>query len=120
MFKLRPKSKLKTSYGLLKCHKPSPHPMRPIVSSIGSLSSGAENYIKTILQKFDKGRFSLQSTLQFTNFVKENSTNFDYITSFDVESLYPKVNLDLKLKHIVDKVYSDPSYFFAEEKMMRV
>ena len=43
--KLKPIPALKSAYGLLKMHKKVPYPVRPIVSSLNLLVSGAEGFI---------------------------------------------------------------------------
>ena len=43
-WQMRPIPSLKSAYGLLKMHKAEPFPVRPIVSSLNSITSGAEDY----------------------------------------------------------------------------
>ena len=92
-YSLRPIQSLKRAYGLLKVHKPD-RPLRPIVSSLNSLTSGAENFLMKILSKFKtEFKFSLENSESFRNFVPENKENFDHCVSFVIVSMYPNVNL---------------------------
>jgi len=50
-FRTRPSDKLKRGYGVIKYHKPE-KPLRPIISSINSVTEGAEIYLKKILSPF--------------------------------------------------------------------
>ena len=41
LLSMRPKPSIKKSYGLLKCHKEEPYPLRPIISNLNSIFGGA-------------------------------------------------------------------------------
>ena len=64
-WRLEKNEKLKSGYGLLKIHKEN-HPLRPIVSSMNTLTSNSESYI---LEKIsfieEKLKYSIKSTLEF-------------------------------------------------------
>ena len=75
-FKLTPIPALKSAYGLLKMHKKDPYPVRPIVSSLNSLVSGAEEYLLPILEKFlPECKYSLESTKAFTEYIMKNRSS---------------------------------------------
>ena len=116
-FKLTPIPALKSAYGLLKMHKKDPYPVRPIVSSLNSLVSGAEEYLLPILEKFlPECKYSLESTKAFTEYVMKNRSSFylprSKILSFDVSKLFPSVDLELVIKHIISTIYKSPKSFF--------
>ena len=114
-YSLRPIQSLKRAYGLLKVHKPD-RPLRPIVSSLNSLTSGAENFLMKILSKFKtEFKFSLENSENFRNFVLENRENFDHCVSFDIVSMYPNINLNKTLDYITNKIYTNPAIYFEEQ-----
>ena len=47
-YRTAPVENLKRAYGIPKNHKPG-RPLRPIVSSINSITCGAEEYLKTLI-----------------------------------------------------------------------
>ena len=115
--KLTPIPALKSAYGLLKMHKKEPFPVRPIVSSLNSLVSGAEEFLLPILEKFlPDCKYSLESTKAFTEFFMVERQKFylprSKILSFDVSKLFPSVDLDIVVKHIVSKIYKSPKSYF--------
>ena len=116
-WKMRPIPSLKSAYGLLKMHKPEPFPVRPIVSSLNSLTSGGEDYLLPILEKFlPECVYSVESTKSFSEyFLKERSKFYlprSQVLSFDVKSLFPSVDLDFVIDHVVSTIYKNPSSYF--------
>ena len=115
--KLKPIPSLKSAYGLLKMHKAEPFPLRPIVSSLNSLVSGAEDYIIPILEKFlPECKYSIESTKSFTSYFMANRQKFylprSQILSFDVSKLFPSVDLDMVIKHVITTIYKSPKSYF--------
>ena len=79
--------------------------------------SGAEEYLLPILEKFlPECKYSLESTKAFTEYVMKNRSSFylprSKILSFDVSKLFPSVDLDLVIKHIISTIYKSPKTFF--------
>ena len=116
---ITPNYALKAAYGIIKRHKPN-HPLRPIVSSKNSITSGIESYFVKILNKLlPKIKYSFKSTQDFKKKFLIHRAKFnpktDWIISFDVESMYPSIPLDRIIPKIVDIIYSDPKNFFESE-----
>ena len=115
--KLKPIPALKSAYGLLKMHKKMPYPVRPIVSSLNSLVSGAEEFLLPILEKFlPECKYSLESTKSFTEYFLSERSKFylprSQILSFDVSKLFPSVDLEFVIEHIVNVIYKSPKSYF--------
>ena len=114
--KLRPINKSKIAYGVLKRHKEN-HPIRPIISSLNSITSNAEVFLQKILQKFDT-TYSLSSSKEFSKSFLEARKNFkktDKIESFDVKSLYPSVNVYYTIDVIIKEIFKSKKsmkYYF--------
>ena len=116
-WQMRPIPSLKSAYGLLKMHKAQPYPVRPIVSSLNSITSGAEDYLLPILEKFlPKCVYSVESTKSFSEFFLRERSKFylprSQILSFDVKSLFPSVDLDFVIEHVIETIYKNPSEYF--------
>ena len=83
-------------YGLPKLHKPN-IPMRPIVSSSGSLTYELSNYLTTMLKPLtDESRHKLLSTEDFINTIKTIQIPDNH--PFDVKSLFTSIALQLALQ----------------------
>ena len=113
--------KIKSSFGLLKVHKPEPHPLRPIIGSPGSLTSGIENWIYSIISKIIPNlKYSCASTKEFKDaFTKISSkiTNEHCIWSADIVSMYPNINITNAIDVIIETVYKDPTIYFEPEDL---
>ena len=83
-------------YGLVKTHKPN-NPIRPIISSVGSVSYKLSKYLAKLLSPFVgtvSDSFILNSE-DLTNKIKTLNLNYRYkLVSFDVKSLFTNVPLD--------------------------
>ena len=105
-YSIKPNHRLKSAYGLIKRHKEN-HPIRPIISSKNSLTSGAELFVLSILKKFPT-KFSLNSSRDFKDKFINERKNIDKnhkIASFDVKSLYPSVNVGFTVSYIIKEIY---------------
>ena len=90
--------------------------MRPIVSSLNSITSGAESYLHDLITPIVKNcKYSLNSTIELKKRFLEiqgfNSVEYE-IVSYDCVSLYTSINIDLVLEHILEIVYEKPEEFF--------
>ena len=64
-YKIKPTHSIKKSYGLAKNHKIN-IPLRPIVSSLNSITSGAESYLHNLISPIVKTcKYSVNSTIEF-------------------------------------------------------
>ena len=114
---LAPYEQLKQCYGIIKKHKIN-SPIRPIVSSIGSITIGCEEYILGIIGKFNlECEYSLESTKDFKTFLMSNRNKFDEkihsLSSIDARNLYPSINLQKVIEFIVEKIYNQPDHYFG-------
>ena len=118
-YKIEPIDSIKKAYGLAKNHKPN-IPVRPIVSSLNSITSGAESYLQELISPITKScKFSVESTMEFKKRFLEisgfNSQEYEVVI-YDSVSLYTSINIDLVLEYILDQIYSDPIKFFPPDK----
>ena len=118
LFKLRPNECLKRAYGILKKQKIG-EPLRPIVSSVNSVTAGAEEYLLNIIQPLlDKCTYSLKSTKHFKEEFLAHRHKFDSqnmeCVSFDAKSLFTCVNVRRTVKYICDIIYQKPDEYFKE------
>ena len=117
-YKIKPIENLKRGYGIIKNHKNN-LPLRPIVASINSITSGVEEYLKELISPINKAcKFSVDSTLsfktkfvEFTNSGRFNSEEYE-IVSYDCQSLYTSININRVLNFILNFIYADTSLFF--------
>ena len=91
-------------YGLPKVHKDG-CPIRPIVSSINTVSYNVAKFLVDILQPVSTNQFTCKNTLSFVNDLK--SRNFDscFLASFDVESLFTNVPLNETINICIDRLH---------------
>ena len=99
-------------------------PLRIIVSSLNSICSGAENYLKNILQNFlPECKHSIESIKKFKTWFMQERKKFeksDYqIVTLDVVKLYPSVDIEFTLKHIIKK-FMKIQKFFSKNFLMKM
>ena len=114
---INPKESLERGYGILKNHKPG-IPLRPIVSSINSITVGGEQYLHNLMAPIvKKCKFSLNSTKDFKEKIlkipKFDTNNFEVVT-FDCVSLYTSVDLKLVIDKIINTIYENEDNFFKK------
>ena len=115
-YKMKPRVKLKSGYGLIKLHREN-EPLRPIISSRDTLTVGSEEFLIPFLRKITTV-YSLKSTRDFKLKFCEKRDSFretDVCASFDVTKLYPSVDVPFVIKGIVDRIYKSKgstNYFF--------
>ena len=109
--KNKPVLKLKVGYGLGKTHKDTfleENQMRPIVSSVGSLTTNFQkNFLGPVLSTF-KAKFTVKSSKEFALWFKSENfdiTQCDYV-SLDICKLYPSVDTQLLIKFLEDHIYN--------------
>ena len=115
-----PTETLKRGYGLIKNHKIG-LPLRPIISSCSTLTTGFETYLQELIALINKScKFSVDSTLTFkTNFfdfIQTVKVNFEVhvVVSYDCQSLFTSINIKRVLKYILDIIYGDTKKFFPK------
>ena len=96
MTRLKPADGIKSSYGILKLHKESA-PLRPIITSYGSVTSNAEKFLLDLIRPIrDMCTYSVKNIQgSKENFLK-NRHKFvigqHIICSFDASSLFTSIN----------------------------
>ena len=114
-YRTAPMENLKRGFGIPKNHKPG-RPLRPIISSINSITVGAEEYLKQLIDPIvKKCKYSISSSKEFkSKFIKID--NFDSsefeLVSFDAASLYTSINISKVVKFIVNYIYENIETFF--------
>ncbi len=106
-------------YGTAKMHKLSNDdeknmtnvdklPLRPIVSNIGTATYKLSKYLAELLAPLGKSRYTVSSTEEFVNKVKEMRPRSNQtMISFDVVSLFTNVPLEKTIDIILRKVYQE-------------
>ena len=117
---IQPCDSIKKSYGVLKMHKIG-HPFRPIVSSLNTVTSGAEAYIQNVFKPMiSECTYSIDSIKTFKlNFLKNRdkfNESIHEIVSFDVVQLFPNINVKRVITNIIDKIYKNKKFYFKERK----
>ena len=97
-------------YGLPKIHKPDT-PLRPIVSSCGSVTYGLPKELAKILKSLEgKVPHHINSTQDFVEQVKHITlAPGECLSSYDVSALFTSVPIDPALKIIKDLLVKDPT-----------
>ena len=95
-------------YGLPKIHKTG-IPLRPIISSRGSVTYGVAKVLTRVLKPLvGNSPYYIQSTGDFVNKAKGNTLQLgECLTSYDVTALYISVPIDPTLKIIKDLLEKD-------------
>ena len=95
-------------YGLPKVHKTG-NPLRPIVSSRGSVTYGVAKVLSKVLKPLvGKFAYQIQSTSDFVNRAKGLTLQLgECLTSYDVTSFFTSVPIDPALKIIKDILEKD-------------
>ena len=114
---ISPRESLKRGYGIPKNHKTGV-PLRPIVSSINSITVGGEQYLHNLIAPIvKKCKFSLNSTQdfksKFSKIPKFDNNEFE-VVSFDCVSLYTSIDLPLVINKIIDTIYENEDNFFQK------
>ena len=102
-------------FGLAKVHKLKSDtdtveqlPLRPVISNIGTATYELSKYLASLLQPIAKSRFSVESTKDFVQKIREKKIEDGYeMISFDVVSLFTSVPLDFTIDLILKKVYDE-------------
>ena len=97
-------------YGLPKVHKAN-MPLRPIVSSVGSITYNCAKYLSSVLSPLvGKNGHAIQNSKHFAEVMKEKTIEDDEILiSYDVTALFTSVPTDKALAYIKARLESDSS-----------
>ncbi|XP_072037657.1 uncharacterized protein [Amphiura filiformis] len=96
-------------YGLPKIHKAEPIPVRPIVSSIGSITYNLAKYAAEILGPLvGKSPHNIKNTQDFVNQIKGiKLRESETITSYDVSALFICIPPDFAIKVVTECLKND-------------
>ena len=101
---IKPYHSIKKGHGILKIHKPG-MPMRPIINSKFSITSGSEKYILKLIQPLIKEcEYTLNSTLAFNDKFEKivpKFTNFYEVVLFDATSLLTSINVSRVVDYMI-------------------
>ena len=99
-------------YGLPQIHKTG-NPLRPIVSSRGSVTHGVANVLSKVLKSLvGKSLHNIQSTGDFVNKAKRFTLQLgECLSSYDVTSLFTSVPIDSALNIIKDPLEKDEKLY---------
>ena len=93
---IKPYHSIKKGHGILKVHKPG-MPLRPIINSMFSITSGAEKYILNIIKPIvDQCSFSVPSTMLFTEKFEKFSPKFNRfheVVGFEAVNIFTSINV---------------------------
>ena len=93
-------------YGLVKTHKPN-NPVRPIISSIGSITYRLSKYLVHLLNPIigTISNSNVKNNVDLVDRLNNLNLNFDFkIVSFDVTSLFTKVPVDDLLEFLKEEL----------------
>ena len=93
-------------YGLVKTHKIN-NPIRPIISSVGSVSYNLSKWLVKILTPLvgNISNTNVKNNVDFINKLTSLNLNFDFnMVSFDVVSLFTKVPVDDLLEYLEEEL----------------
>ena len=91
---------------LCKVHKQG-HPLRPVVSMVGTSAYGLAKYLDKVIKPFIPSTYMVSSTSSFIEKVKNFVFgNNDVLVSFDVVSLFTNVPLSETIDLITNYIYS--------------
>ena len=99
-------------YGLPKIHKPE-RPLRPITSSISSLTYAVCKHLVFTLSPFRKNGFSVKNNSEFVQKIQQHTpgqhtvARDEIMVSFDVKSLFTSIPVDLSLTIANEKLQKD-------------
>ena len=102
---------MKSAYGILKIHK-NGNPLRPIVSSLNSLTSNSEAFILEKISFIEKKlKYSIKSTLEFKERFSKQSNNLNFkkykIMSWDVKDLFTNIDVDLTIEFLIKFIFDN-------------
>ena len=98
------------SYGLPKVHKPN-MPLRPIVSSVGSITyDSAKCMAKVLSPLVGQTEHHVKNSKHFATVISDKTVNDDEIlVSYDVSALFTSVPVDKALQVIQERLSNDTS-----------
>lgn len=99
-------------YGLPKIHKPDV-PLRPILSSIGTLPYNIAKFLVPLLRPISSGVHMVSDTFSFINELLCSNFPTDNLVmaSFDIKSLFTNIPLDETIDIIVNRLFNNSTHF---------
>ena len=114
--KIDPIESLKKGFGIVKLHRTGA-PLRPIISSFNSLTSGSEQFFLNLIKPLiSKCEFSVNSTKSFKEqfcAIKEKfNPQIHEVVSFDATALYTNIDVKRTVKYILKEIYQNVLDYF--------
>ena len=99
-------------YGLPKVHKAN-LPFRPILSAIGTHSYNLSKFLLSLLSPLLTSRYLLSGTFSFLDELRNSDldSNYVFMASFDINSLFTNVPLDETIDIIINRAFNNSSLF---------
>ena len=93
-------------YGLPKVHKEG-HPLRPILSAIGTANYNIAKYLVPILSPLTINEHTIKDSFHFISCLKDLNFANCTIASFDVKSLFTQIPLDETIDICMQELFKD-------------
>ena len=81
--------------------------LRPIISNIGTATYDLAKYLAKLLSPLSKSSYTVSSTNELVNILKNSSSTDCDLVSFDVTSLFTNFPLEYTIDVILRKVYEE-------------
>ena len=114
--KIDPTQAIKKGFGLVKLHRTNA-PLRPIISSFNTLTSGSEQYLLNLIKPIvAQCEFSINSTKSFKESFCAIKDTFNplihEVVSFDATALYTNIDIERTVNFIIKHIYQNVHDFF--------
>lgn len=93
-------------YGLPKVHKEN-HPLRPILSAIGTANYNIAKYLVPILAPITTNEFTLLDSFNFIHCLRNSHYPDSVMASFDIKSLFTQIPLDETMDICIQELFKD-------------
>ena len=118
-FLLQPTSSISKFYGKVKVHKAN-WPIRGICTGYSHMVSGPETYLRKLLKPLvNRCSYLVDSQLAFKNKFLAQKKKFvesqHEIVYFEINAMYPSINIPKVVKYIVTAVFRNPRNFFKDK-----
>ena len=118
-FLLQPSSSISHMYGKVKVHK-SEWPIRGICTGYSHMVIGPKTYLKKLLNPLTtRCTYLVDSQLAFKRKFSVQKTKFDKnlheVVSFDINQMYPSINIPKTVDYILTAIFRNPRNFFKDK-----
>ena len=100
-------------------------PIRPIVASYGSVTSGSEDYLLSLIKPIrEKCTFAVKSTGEFKKSLLDHRDLFNHeeheISSFDAKSLFTSLNVNRVISYVLGTISKNSKAYLEKPKLMNM